>query len=199
VSLIRLKKGAAILKGKAGSAMMPKKWTAVDLLRHARHDWLNQLQLIKANLSMDRTERAKEIMDEIIEFAREESRVSNLKTPNLSEFLLTYNWLKHPVKLFGKVEGESGDFSLFEEELLHITNELCELINDSITGYEECSLTLTFKPKTSQVSFAFLGLLSDKEKTLEKAEAIFFTHKRVQLIESYTKELECCLEIKLIP
>lgn len=178
---------------------MPKNWTTVDLLRHARHDWLNQLQLIKANLSLGRTERAKEIMDEIIELSREESRLSNLRTPDLAEYLLTYNWLKHPLKLYGKVKGESGDFSSFEEELLHITNELCELINDSILGYDECSLTLTFKPDAFQVSFTILGLLSDKEKTIKKAENIFLTHKRMQLIESYMQENECYLEIKLIP
>jgi stage 0 sporulation protein B (sporulation initiation phosphotransferase) len=179
--------------------MMPKNWTTVDLLRHARHDWLNQLQLIKANLSLGRTERAKEIMEEIIELSREESRLSNLRTPDLAEYLLTYNWLKHPLKLYGKVMGESGDFSLFEEELLHITNELCGLINDSILGYDECSLTLTFKPGVFQVSFTILGLLSDKEKTIKKARNIFLTHKRMQLIESYMKENECYFEIKLNP
>lgn len=177
--------------------MKSKKWTTVDLLRHARHDWLNQLQLIKANLSLDRTERAKEIMNEVIELSREESRISNLKTPNLSEYLLTYNWLKHPVKLYGKVKGESGDFSLFEEELLHTTDELCDVLNNSISGYEEYSLTVTFEPEDLRVSYTFVGNLSDQENAFEKMKNIFSTHKSMALIESYIQENKCYFEFQL--
>jgi stage 0 sporulation protein B (sporulation initiation phosphotransferase) len=177
--------------------MMPKNWTTVDLLRHARHDWLNQLQLIKANLSLDRTERAKEIMNEVIELSREESRISNLKTPNLAEYLLTYNWLKHPVKLFGKVKGESGDFSLYEEDLLHLTDELCELLNNSISGYEECSLVMTFVPENLHVCFDFHGQLSEKELVHNQVKKIFSTHKTMKVIESYIHDNECYFEIRL--
>ncbi|MBY6035325.1 sporulation initiation phosphotransferase B [Fictibacillus nanhaiensis] len=176
---------------------MSKKWTTVDLLRHARHDWLNQLQLIKANLSLDRTERAKEIMNEVIELSREESRISNLKTPNLSEYLLTYNWLKHPVKLFAKVKGESGDFSLYEEELLHTIDELCDVFNNSISGYEESSLTVTFKPEDLHVSFTFVGVLSNQEQTLENVKKMISTHKSMILIESYIQDNKCYFEIQL--
>lgn len=176
---------------------MSKKWTTVDLLRHARHDWLNQLQLIKANLSLDRKERAKEIMNEVIELSREESRISNLKTPNLSEYLLTYNWLKHPVKLFGKVNGESGDFSLFEDELLHTTKELCKVLNNSISGYDEYSLTVAFDPAALRVLYTFQGTLADQEKTFEDMKKIFSTHKSMLVIESYTQDNKCYLEIQL--
>jgi stage 0 sporulation protein B (sporulation initiation phosphotransferase) len=177
--------------------MMPKKWTTVDLLRHARHDWLNQLQLIKANLSLDRTERAKEIMNEVIELSREESRISNLKTPNLAEYLLTYNWLKHPVKLHGKVKGESGDFSLYEDDLLHITDEICHLLNHSISGYEECSLIVTFVPETLHVTFAFNGQVSEEGPIHNKVQDIISTHKSMTVIESYIYDNECYFEIRL--
>jgi stage 0 sporulation protein B (sporulation initiation phosphotransferase) len=176
---------------------MSNKWTTVDLLRHARHDWLNQLQLIKANLSLDRTERAKEIMNEVIELSREESRISNLKTPNLSEYLLTYNWLKHPVKLNGKVNGEGGDFSLFEDELLHTTIELCNMLNNSISGYDEHSLTVTFDPEALRVFYTFQGTLTDQEKSFGEMKKIFSTHKSMYLIESYTQDNKCYVEIQL--
>ncbi len=176
---------------------MSNKWTTVDLLRHARHDWLNQLQLIKANLSLGRTERAKEIMNEVIELSREESRISNLKTPNLSEYLLTYNWLKHPVKLYGKVNGESGDFSLFEEELLHTTKEVCDVLNNSISGYDEYSLTVTFDPAALRVCYTFQGALTDEKDTYEVLRKIFSTHKSMLLIESYNQENKCYFDIQL--
>ena len=31
---------------------MRKEWDTIEVLKHARHDWLNKLQLIKGNLSL---------------------------------------------------------------------------------------------------------------------------------------------------
>lgn len=105
--------------------------------------------------------------------------------------------MKHPVKLFGKVKGESGDFSLYEEDLLNITNELCELLNSSISGYEECYLMMTFIPENLHVCFDFHGQLSEKELVHNKIKKIFSTHKSLEVIESYMHDNECYFEIRL--
>ena len=46
--------------------MIEKEWNTVEVLRHARHDWLNKLQLIKGNLDLNELDRAKEIINEIV-------------------------------------------------------------------------------------------------------------------------------------
>ncbi|WP_082892657.1 Spo0B domain-containing protein [Rossellomorea aquimaris] len=33
---------------------MRENWGVVEALRHARHDWMNDLQLIKGNLDLNR-------------------------------------------------------------------------------------------------------------------------------------------------
>ncbi|WP_312471145.1 Spo0B domain-containing protein, partial [Neobacillus sp.] len=45
---------------------MGKEWDIVEVLRHSRHDWLNRLQLIKGNLDLNRIDRAKAVIDEIV-------------------------------------------------------------------------------------------------------------------------------------
>ncbi len=60
---------------------MEKKWSTVDVLRHARHDWLNKLQLIKGNLDLNKPERVKQIIEEIVHEAQAEAKLSNLKIP----------------------------------------------------------------------------------------------------------------------
>jgi len=45
---------------------MEKNWTTVELLRHARHDWLNKIQLIKGNMSIGKMDRVEAIIEEII-------------------------------------------------------------------------------------------------------------------------------------
>ncbi len=38
-------------------------WNIVDLLSHSRHDWMNKLQLIKGNLSLQKYERVNDIIE----------------------------------------------------------------------------------------------------------------------------------------
>ena len=46
--------------------MMEKRWTIVEALRHSRHDWLNKVQLIKGNLSLQRMDHINKIIQQII-------------------------------------------------------------------------------------------------------------------------------------
>ena len=68
--------------------MMKKEWNTIELLRHVRHDWLNKLQLIKGNLDLNKIDRAKEIIDEIVIEAQNETKLSNLHFPNFTLLLL---------------------------------------------------------------------------------------------------------------
>lgn len=78
---------------------MEKDWNMIEVLRHARHDWLNKIQLIKGNLSLNKTDRAKEIIDEIVVEAQQEARLSNMNLPGFASLLLTYNWENHYLQL----------------------------------------------------------------------------------------------------
>ncbi|WP_301294369.1 Spo0B domain-containing protein [Peribacillus frigoritolerans] len=46
---------------------MDKNWTTIETLRQTRHDWLNKIQIIKGNLELNRIDRVKGIIDEIID------------------------------------------------------------------------------------------------------------------------------------
>ena len=66
---------------------MEKEWDIVEVLRHSRHDWLNKLQLIKGNLDLNRIDRAKAIIDEIVIEVQHESKLSNLHIPLFASLL----------------------------------------------------------------------------------------------------------------
>ena len=68
--------------------MINKEWNTVELLRHVRHDWLNKLQLIKGNLDLNKIDRAKEIIAEIVIETQNETKLSNLNFPNFTLLLL---------------------------------------------------------------------------------------------------------------
>ncbi|SDI20367.1 stage 0 sporulation protein B (sporulation initiation phosphotransferase) [Planococcus glaciei] len=69
--------------------------TVAQSLRHARHDFLNELQLINMYLDLGRQEEAQAIIRSHAEAAVHLSRLSGLKMPMTEEWLLLSKW-QHP-------------------------------------------------------------------------------------------------------
>jgi len=82
----------------------------VDLLRLVRHDTLNQIQLLQGYLTLGRTEKVRQLLDEWIKNAREEANLSNLNCPRMATFFLTYKFQDYSPILHFTVKGE-GKFS----------------------------------------------------------------------------------------
>lgn len=71
---------------------MEDRLTVAQSLRHARHDFLNELQMIKLNLDLGRTEQAQALIRTYAEAAMHKSRLSALGLPETEEWLLTAAW-----------------------------------------------------------------------------------------------------------
>ena len=71
---------------------MEKNWTTFEILRQSRHDWLNKIQIIKGNLELNKPDRVKGYIEEIIIETQQEAKLSNLNMPKFSELLMTANW-----------------------------------------------------------------------------------------------------------
>ena len=71
---------------------MEKTLTVAQSLRHARHDFLNELQLIKMNLDLGRLQEAQAIIRSHAEAAMHASRLADIGLPLTEEWLLTANW-----------------------------------------------------------------------------------------------------------
>ncbi|WP_394119751.1 Spo0B domain-containing protein [Planococcus donghaensis] len=71
---------------------MEKTITVAQSLRHARHDFLNELQLIKMNLDLGRLQEAQAIIRSHAEAAMHASRLADIGLPLTEEWLLTANW-----------------------------------------------------------------------------------------------------------
>ena len=71
---------------------MEQPMTVAQSLRHARHDFLNELQLIKMNLDLGRQEEVQAIIRSHGEAAVQMSRLAGLKMVNTEEWLLLSKW-----------------------------------------------------------------------------------------------------------
>ncbi|EIT85331.1 sporulation initiation phosphotransferase [Fictibacillus macauensis ZFHKF-1] len=175
-----------------------KKWSTLDVVRHARHDWLNDLQLIKTNLSLGRTDRVEEIIAAIVQSSRHESHLMNINVPELAEFLITYNWLKYPIVLSVEVTGQVKDLSKIEAPLLHCCESLIALLNEAVDPLSENKLTLTIfnEEAVTMLTFTLEGTLLHRDQ-FSGALTEWQAHKKWRVIESYVHPTESVINVEL--
>lgn len=152
---------------------MRKEWDTIEVLRHARHDWLNKLQLIKGNLSLNKVDRVKEIIEEIIIEARQETKLTNLNLPQFASALLTCNWEDHLFQLEYEVADCPNIHRLDDVLLAQWTNQLFEVFDASIEKFQENHLSVTIHSdeEGTRFFFDFCGIITDKsslKRFLEK-------------------------------
>ncbi|TKC20073.1 Spo0B C-terminal domain-containing protein [Robertmurraya kyonggiensis] len=148
---------------------MKKDWDTVEILRHTRHDWLNKIQLIKGNLSLNKIDRVKEIINEIVDETRQETKLSNLNIPQFAALLLTYNWESHSIHLeFEIIEDIHGSTSSYinDELLANWTIGFLEELDKSIKAFHENHLSVTIERQPSGIGFFFdfRGIITDIEQ-----------------------------------
>jgi stage 0 sporulation protein B (sporulation initiation phosphotransferase) len=144
---------------------MSENWGIVDALRHARHDWMNDLQLIKGNLELDRVERAKQVIDTMVLTAKNESKLSNLKLPLLAEWILTYNWSSRLVKLEFEVGQTGYARTLNDHKLVLLCKEVMELLESNVESKAEnqLSLIINLPEENPRFIFDFTGILKETD------------------------------------
>ncbi|TLS39252.1 Spo0B C-terminal domain-containing protein [Pseudalkalibacillus caeni] len=178
---------------------MTKKWDALDILRHARHDWLNRLQLIQGNLALDHVDRAKEIIDEIVIQSKQEAKLSNLNAPELGEFLLTFNWCRHPFQLDFEIIGDQADLSNEQQELLLVLETFVQGIEDQFEKYEEQHLLITIQLLNNEkrLILDYDGKLKNREGISQMIRELDLIHISFDENETVAEEEELVLSFSI--
>jgi stage 0 sporulation protein B (sporulation initiation phosphotransferase) len=144
---------------------MDKEWDIVEVLRHSRHDWLNRLQLIKGNLDLNRIDRAKEYINEIVIEAQHESNLSNFHLPRFASLLLKSNWENHLFQLEYEVLTDFQAVKINDNSLSNWTNSFFICLDQAIEAFQENHLSITIQPQSNGVRFFFdfSGIIIKKE------------------------------------
>ncbi|CAH2716248.1 Sporulation initiation phosphotransferase B [Neobacillus rhizosphaerae] len=144
---------------------MGKEWDIVEVLRHSRHDWLNRLQLIKGNLDLNRIDRAKAVIDEIVIEAQHETRLTNLHIPLFASLVLKSNWENPFFKLEYEVLLDSDSIKIDDLVLTVWAKSFFSCLNRAIEVFQENHLSITIEPQSEGVRFFFdfSGIIKHKE------------------------------------
>ncbi|MFZ4451876.1 Spo0B C-terminal domain-containing protein [Salibacterium aidingense] len=129
----------------------------LDILRHSRHDWMNVVQIIKGNLSLNRLDRVEEILDETIRKAEHESRLIHLNIPRTALLILTFNWESHWLYLDIEVTDQQ-DCSLYENTWYEIISTFTRELDRAVKPGAENYLLITIHPgEDPYLEFDFQG------------------------------------------
>ncbi|MGG5254908.1 Spo0B C-terminal domain-containing protein [Neobacillus sp. SM06] len=145
---------------------MEKEWNIIEVLRHSRHDWLNKLQLIKGNLDLNRIDRAKAIIDEIVVESQNESRLSNLQLPAFAALLMKANWENYLFQVEYEILEDTNAIRVNERELVTWANLFFDSLNASVAMEAENLLAITIVPlkEGARFFFDFRGIIKEKER-----------------------------------
>jgi stage 0 sporulation protein B (sporulation initiation phosphotransferase) len=144
---------------------MDKEWKTVEILRQSRHDWLNKLQLIKGNIELNKIDRAKAVIDEIIMEAQHEARLSNLNMPKLAETLLTANWRSLPIQFELEVISDRKGCIALDEFMAGWMEDLFRVLADTLDDYSENILTVSIdevQERILRLSFELQGTIKNE-------------------------------------
>lgn len=144
---------------------MDKEWDIVEVLRHSRHDWLNRLQLIKGNLDLNRIDRAKAYINEIVIEAQHEAKLSNFHLPIFASLLLKSNWENHLFQLEYEVLNDLEAVEINDNILSNWTKSFFICLDKAIEAFQENHLSITIQPQSDGVRFFFdfSGIIVKKE------------------------------------
>jgi stage 0 sporulation protein B (sporulation initiation phosphotransferase) len=150
---------------KVSGGFMQDAHKVVEALRHYRHDYLNDIQLIKSYTVLGKTEKVNQVIDRISRRAEQESRLSSLNAPMLAEFLLTYNGGSPMVPLETvKVYSSGDDWSGEEAEALNFLKEFTSWADKAADTSVTARVAVTLKSENSRLLIVeFNGRLQQNE------------------------------------
>lgn len=100
----------------------------IDIIRHYRHDLLNDLQIIHGYSSMGRLENVKEKLAECMHRFHEERKLTSLDTPSFALWLIRFNSLHTNFRLTYHIDTNSN-LQGHDRKLLEQCGLCIEIIN----------------------------------------------------------------------
>jgi stage 0 sporulation protein B (sporulation initiation phosphotransferase) len=155
--------------------MEEKEWTVVEVLRHARHDWMNDMQLVKGFLALNKIDEAARTADHIIVKAVQEAKLCNLGMPGMAEMFITFNWESHKFLLEFEIDDEMV-FEKVDDQLVTVFfRSLFLLLDSHISEYSGQYLYAGFIEKEGRlaVRIEWEGELVNRSLLMERISQLF--------------------------
>ena len=146
----------------------------ITVLRHKRHDWMNQIQLIQGYASLGKQDRLMEQLEEVKEEAEQERRLLNSGAPHFSLWLLSFNWKQEQFRLRFQLKEEDIDLSRHDSVIIAYVKRMLELLDAYKVEGELYEGTLFvyqgYQPSTFSLSWEWEGPFLHAEELKQKLD-----------------------------
>lgn len=142
----------------------------IQLLQHYRHDLLNQLQLVQGYLSMGKTNKVEEKLEELFSLLNEERKLTVLQTPKFALWLIQFNHIYKNFRITYTIDIENQNLEHLDEILLTECKEFMEYMKKISDGDQLYEMELTIKETEDKQSIEtcfFIDGLVNKSHTLD--------------------------------
>ncbi|MCT2537965.1 sporulation initiation phosphotransferase B [Aquibacillus koreensis] len=155
---------------------MMKEEETVNILRHYRHDWMNQVQLLMGYASMGKLDKVQDKLRESVESAERERKLQNLNIPRTTIWLMSFNWHYDNFRIEYNVETEDKEQSI-NDQLLHSQFlGIMDVFSKYGMKFELYHGTITIRPsmqiKGAEINLSFSGAFEQidrlKQAIIEK-------------------------------
>ncbi|WP_066194403.1 MULTISPECIES: Spo0B domain-containing protein [Gracilibacillus] len=117
----------------------------VEMLRHYRHDWLNDLQLILGYAQLGKLEKVENKITDIMDRSNQEKGLDRLNIPKTMVWLYQLNWRSASFQLQFKSFVEGDTILIDDEAVLTKLQKLFQILPSFQKEYEEYHGILHFK------------------------------------------------------
>lgn len=154
----------------------------LKLIGSARHALLNDLQLIKGYLFLNRVEKANELVDQLTVRLRTQAQLSHLRIPECAFYLITFGWSAHPFHFSINVNGPETDLSASDHTLTRFIRNFLNVLEKfaSDTGTNAAAVTFDTDGTAVNVTESFEGTLTDAAQARKLMAAPYRTFACVE-------------------
>lgn len=166
----------------------------LSVLRHYRHDWMNQLQLVYGYASMDKLDKVKEKLTEVLNESQQESRLLGLNAPHFALWTIQFNSVYQQFTLQYEIENKH-DLSSYDLPLLSYCNELMDVLNEHISTAKLYQMKVAVSGEENcNIFFHVMGKFEDEELLLSKINEKSF----IKEVQKANSEKENSFSVQLL-
>ncbi len=169
---------------RTGELRMDGRLTAQEMLKHARHDYMNALHLIRMQLDLGMEDSVRETIDSAVERGRRESMLGSLGMPLTESWLLTFGWRFPEYELELSVDIRQPGEPAADRQVERFLEELFDRLSDGLSPYAEYRADIRVETNENgwMVGFSLTGPFDLTDGLPERQEdtPFRFTHEAME-------------------
>lgn len=120
-----------------GGVNMMEEEEVLEMLRHYRHDWLNDLQLISGYAQLGKLDRVQSKITEILERSEQAREFDRLNVPKTMLWLYQFNWKSASFFLDFRIWSEEQPIPIDDNKLLEHIQKVFQILPSYQKEYQQ--------------------------------------------------------------